>query len=327
MNNAHGDRFRDLISVLRPNNDYTDPMLKRMQMKDYRELHFRPELANIIRANTPSDSVPAQSNMQAIATQPVTGTGYADATFGRYANEVRDAMATARSGPMATRGGTAAQGFLGSQVVNQLGLNRDDQVARNRQIDTGLATQAAGYLDQAENARDMRGLQGIAQSGRDYQTLTGDRLRAAGLTNDRLSLYGQVIPTFATLGSTMIGEEVNNLQGRGAQTSSSIGGGFNICCFIFLEAYYGEMPWFVRACRDEFAPESSARRRGYIRMSRWLVPLMRVSGLARRVTNRLLIQPLTRWGSWYVGMREKENRTDRWLKNFWFKVWELYGHA
>lgn len=112
--------------------------------------------------------------------------------------------------------------------------------------------------------------------------------------------------------------------GGGAGGIMSLLGG---CCFIFMEAYKGEMPWWVRACRDEFAPESTARRRGYIRMARWLVPKMQQNIFARLLVWFLMIKPLTVWGGWYKKVSGYERG---WLCRpfvfFWFKVWEWTGY-
>jgi hypothetical protein len=100
------------------------------------------------------------------------------------------------------------------------------------------------------------------------------------------------------------------------------------CCFIFMEAYCGEMPWWVRECRDEFAPESTARRHGYIRMARWLVPQMRENIFTRLLVWFLMIKPLTIWGGWYKKVSGYERG---WLclpfVSFWFRVWEWMGKA
>jgi hypothetical protein len=144
------------------------------------------------------------------------------------------------------------------------------------------------------------------------------------MVSERAKLYSDLLPTYTSLASPMKGREVNALEGRGAQSSSSMGAGVNLCCFIFLEAYNGELPISVRRYRDMAAPESSARRTGYIRMSKWLVPAMRTSGVVRRLTNHLLVRPLTKYGEWFYG-----NNKMGWIfwpvKQAWFAVWSLTG--
>src|SRR5690606_13342031 len=110
------------------------------------------------------------------------------------------------------------------------------------------------------------------------------------LANQQQSNYNQFLPAAAQLTSPLRGLQTDNLEGRGYQSSNSMSYGVNFCCFIFLEAYNGKLPWFVRACRDEFAPENTARRNGYIRMSKWLVPLMQRSKVARFFVNKTMIQ-------------------------------------
>jgi hypothetical protein len=72
------------------------------------------------------------------------------------------------------------------------------------------------------------------------------------------------------------------------------------------------------------APENSARRKGYISMSRWLVPAMRVSGFSRKLANHLLVKPLTKYGEWYYG-KNKLGWVYWPVKQIWFKIWELTG--
>lgn len=122
-----------------------------------------------------------------------------------------------------------------------------------------------------------------------------------------------------------LGGFLGDIIGAGGQVASA--GITSGCCFIFMEAYNGNMPWFVRECRDEFAPESSERRRGYIKMAEWLVPLMQKYKTVRNIVNGLMINPLTRWGGYYK--KVKGYRTGFIWKPFvtsWFWIWEMYGN-
>lgn len=328
LGEAHRDRFRDLIGVLRPQRgaDNVDPMLSHVMTLHRNDIPMRDELRRVIYSNLPSNPVLGGNTSlgRQAAVDPFSD-GYANNTFNRYQYDVGNALAAQRSGPAATMGGTAAQGFMMSDLMDRMSMNREQVLAANRGQDAQISQGASQVMGGIRNSMDQAALAGIGLSSQDFSRLMSTKMGAAGLTNDRLNLYGQVVPTFASLATPMIGEEINNLAGRGAQTSSSFGGGVNLCCFIFMEAYHGKMPWYVRACRDEFAPESSRRRNGYIRMSKWLVPLMRVNGFSRKVTNRLLIQPLTRWGAWHMSCREKVSLVDRLAKNFWFGFWTLTG--
>lgn len=118
--------------------------------------------------------------------------------------------------------------------------------------------------------------------------------------------------------------------GGGGLLSGLMGGGGAggpaMCCFIFMEAYEGKMPAHVRACRDEFAPENSKRRKGYIRMARWLVPAMRASEAVRQLVWDFMIWPMTQWGGFHKKVRGYENGAKyHFAVKFWFKVWEALG--
>ncbi len=107
---------------------------------------------------------------------------------------------------------------------------------------------------------------------------------------------------------------------------SSLMGAMGACCFIFMEAYRGEMPLHVRECRDEFAPENTARRKGYIRMSKWLVPAMRVSPIVRFLVWHLMVNPMTLWGGFHKNVEGFSKYAFlRPVKDFWFNVWEAIG--
>ena len=287
---------------------------------------YRGELCNIIRSNLPNQASPAEKAMTTQATRDISSNNYEANTFNRYADEVQRAMGQARSGPAMTRGGTAAQGFAQAQAVNDLSLNREQVLTQNRNADAAISQGAAGTLAQNRHMMNADATQAAGTGQQGYAQFLQNSMSAAGLASERTKMFNDLVPTFATLGSRMLGSESNNLYGRGAQTATSMGGALNLCCWIFMEAYNGEMPKHVRECRDEFAPENSARRIGYIKMSRWLVPAMRTSAKVRTLVNHLLIQPLTRWGGHYKGVRPgSPSLVDSLAKHFWFKTWELYG--
>lgn len=96
------------------------------------------------------------------------------------------------------------------------------------------------------------------------------------------------------------------------------------CCFIFMEAYDGLMPWWVRKCRDAFYTKD--RRNGYVRCSKWLVPMMEKSSFIRQLVNDLMIAPLTSYGGYLFKVKGYEDgRKYQGYTNFWFKVWDIIG--
>jgi hypothetical protein len=148
------------------------------------------------------------------------------------------------------------------------------------------------------------------------------------------------------LGKHQIDEEgkfsFGNMLGSVVGAAGNVGAGAasaGACCFIFLEALNGILPWWVRACRDEFAEESTARREGYIRMSEWLVPLMAspqplstwrgalLKRIVRALVNTLMIKPLMKWGGWYKNVPGyKRYWYYKPVVMLWFKFWEVYGY-
>lgn len=280
-------------------------------------------LGSLIRSNSPDHRVPGQASLTAQSNvNPYSGQ-YTDNTFERYSDEVLRAIGQSRSGPMATRGGTAAQGYMTSDVVGQLGLNREDVLAKNRQTDASIQQGASSLLSQERGQMNQTALTGINTGFQGYFNTLQDQGAAGQLASERAKTFADLVPAFTTLASHMHGKEVNDLQGRGAQTSSSVGSGVN-CCFIFLEHYNGVLPDSVRRYRDMAAPENSSRRRGYISMSKWLVPAMRVSVFARTLANHLLVKPLTKYGEWYYG-RNSYGWVFWPVKQVWFGVWKLTG--
>jgi hypothetical protein len=106
--------------------------------------------------------------------------------------------------------------------------------------------------------------------------------------------------------------------------NSSFGrsGGMQICCFIFMEAYDGQLLNVVRKYRDEHVTVRS--RRGYYRMADVIIPLMRKSVIFKKVVKFFMTDPMVSYGEWYYG----ENR---WgvvyapITKFWLKVFDMLG--
>jgi hypothetical protein len=104
-------------------------------------------------------------------------------------------------------------------------------------------------------------------------------------------------------------------------TSSSDSGG---CCFIMLEARYGNgtMDEVVRRYRDEYMTDRN--RRGYYRLAEVLVPLMRKSKAFKWVITKTFADPLVSYGKYYYG-QNKHGVLYSPVKNFWMKVFDIVG--
>ena len=231
------------------------------------------------------------------------------------------------------------QGSIGGGLRTEQS-NLGQRFARMGNVPIGAVQNAYGNLqDQANNAtNDFYGNLisqdfGARQTGfGDWNTLMGTAVGAGNAQNT----YAMEKYKIDSENSFSIGKLMGSLMQAGGQ----VGGGMasaGMCCFIFMEAYNGKLPWWVRECRDEFAPESSERRAGYIRMAGWLVPKMNYqlpitnyqlkrAKVMRFLVNQLMIKPMTKWGGWYKNVQGYEKC---WIYKpvvwFWFWVWKRMG--
>lgn len=102
------------------------------------------------------------------------------------------------------------------------------------------------------------------------------------------------------------------------------GGGGGMCCFIFLEARYGNgtMDKVVRRYRDEHMTD--VNRRGYYKLSEVLVPLMRKSKLVKFAVRAFMTDPMVSYGKYHYG-EGKIGWIFKPVKNFWLKTFEYLG--
>lgn len=226
---------------------------------------------------------------------------YEDETQSKYSDFVQKGLSQATSGPEAVLAPHArGKSLREAETIGQLSRDRADNVF-----------QKTGF--------DMQNFLGT------YQNYLNNTNQAADIWLRSRDSGGD---TFANLLNTYMSRNnslTEAITGKGSQQAAGASLGFK-CCFIFLEAYNGRLPSWVRACRDEFAPESSARRHGYRRMAGWLVPLMQRSAIIRFLVNFTMIKPLTIWGGFY---KKVPGYRHGWVLkpfvSFWFKTWELIG--
>jgi hypothetical protein len=234
---------------------------------------------------------------------PYTST-YENATQAQYDNLLQKSMSVARTGmenvlaPL-NRG----KEYREQEAINQGTRERHDNIHRHQLMDNSVQMEAS-------------------------KLLSGNELQADDSLNRLKTANAQGLLSFADLLGTKSNDVLENFSGQGSQsgTGYSYGGGASLgCCFIFLEAYNGKLPEHVRQCRDEFY--TPKMRSGYTRMSLWLVPLMKHSKIARYLTNKFMIQPLTAWGGWYKNVKGYE-KGHKYLayKNFWFWFWTKTGN-
>lgn len=135
-----------------------------------------------------------------------------------------------------------------------------------------------------------------------------------------------LLGNFTSLSNAYIGPAAqskfqNSALNQYKTNSDTIG---NYCCFIFLEATNGVLPWYVRVERDKYYNEQPTVASGYKRMAKWLVPMMKNSRAVKTLVNLLMVKPLTAYG----GHTHSVNHYGHvfWpVKKFWFTVWNKLG--
>ena len=117
--------------------------------------------------------------------------------------------------------------------------------------------------------------------------------------------------------SAATGGGVGGVGGAG----SGSGGG---CCFIMLEARYGDgtMDAVVRRYRDEKITDHN--KRGYYKLAEVFVPLMRQSKLFKFMVVKTFADPLVSYGKWHYG-QNKHGWIFKPVEKFWMKVFNVLG--
>ena len=242
--------------------------------------------------------------------------------------------------------------LLGSINVNGLSGSERAEISRSLARDnamrgtenpTALSTigNAMTFGSQLQKKRDSLG-QALTQAPQVAPTLSSG-INAFQTTTGRSNSANTGIPQFSGTQQTGSSTQnqtsgiLNNIAGfqnnamninanrrSGGDVAQGWLGTTAQCCFIFLEAYNGIMPWWVRRCRDAFYTPS--RRKGYVRMAKFLVPIMEKSPFVRQLVNDLMIAPLTSYGGYLYRVKGYEDGLKyKAHTGFWFKTWELIG--
>jgi hypothetical protein len=256
---------------------------------------------------------------------PFTST-YEDATSAKYLDRVRQGIAQVNTGPDVVRGGTARSALASGEAINRMALERADEVRRAQLQDATIQQQATQMLNAIESGRRATLLTGQGQLAQQFLGGAQQGLGAAEQVHHRnVDQTSQTAMTAKLLGGAkqLVTEA---MQGYGSGTTSGFNAGVN-CCFVFLEAYDGVLPWYVRRARDIFYAERPSRKIGYVRMSSWLVPMMKRWPFVKALVRAVLIKPLSKYGAWFFG---ESGAKPRWkfyepYVKAWFKLWELGG--
>lgn len=259
-----------------------------------------------------------------IARNPYS-TDYENQTKQLYERSFDKAHSAAQSGQSNVRGGTARQGFELGELGTGMSQNRFKDITSQQNQEAGIVSQAVQSANVIEGAR-RNTQQGAVTAhnaielGRNQQSI--DATAPVG-RNRQINLQNLM------LASEVLGvprqTQKDDLAGQGQQIQNSQGTNFGLtCCFIFLQALNGVLPWYVRLGRDEFC--TPKRRNGYNWMALWLVGWMSRSPFVAHLVNLLMIKPFLHFGTWYYA----NQRSLGWLYTpiifFWFLVWDLCGN-
>jgi hypothetical protein len=309
-------------------NDWS--FITNLLQQDPTQVYGAPTLDNILNISPNEyDGRPALDIIQ--ARNPYS-TDYENQTRGLYDRQFEIARSNAQSGPANVRGGQARVGFDLADVGTQESLNRFREIRQQSDKEAGVVEQATHIANTIESMRRSSQMQAqergqAGQHMRTQESLGGSeqvsRARATNAANLQLA---------AELLGLKQQQVVENLSGQGQQIQNTQGSSFGMggsggvsCCFIFLEALNGELPYYVRWGRDDF--QTPARRRGYVWMSKWLVPWMKRSVRGRSTVNLAIIRPFLVFGhAHYVRPRPFLKPLVGVYCWMWFLLWSGLGH-
>lgn len=273
-------------------------------------------------ANLSVENFPGRTSLQNIANRDPYSGAYEAATLDAYKQRAGDAMAMAATGPEAVRGGDARTGIAQGTLASRLAQDRGNEV-RNAQLqDTNAVLQASTGLAGAEAQRAdtvTRSSLGLS----DLVSGTANRGLEAGKAIDANSMMQLGLLQLASeLQGQAFSKQSDNFSGRGNQSGWQAG---LTCCFIFLQALNGKLPWYIEIARfDHYTP---VRRRGYKWMSSWLVPQMQRRAWVQWLVNTVVIKPFLRYGAWLY-KDPSAKRASALLAPYcktWLAVWGAIG--
>lgn len=301
------------------------------------EVSFLQGLFTLVQSAIPGLSVLSQnqginpttfggsSTLSSIAGQNPYSTDWENQTQGAYERTFDIARAKAASGPENVRGGQARAAYELSDTNTAASLNRFREVNDQQRATSGVVTDAIRTAQAIENARRGTAMTAQAQEVNSGNAWRSQGLQASGqLTPLRANSLGQMTMASEFLSSPKLVTS-DNLSGKGNQSHFNWGAGTGIqCCWIFIAATGGNLPWWVRYCRNHLGNDTT--RRGYRRMARWLVPLMERWTLVRLAVEALITYPITCYGGYLVHEPGYENGfVFRPVKRLWFYIWNKLG--
>jgi hypothetical protein len=244
-----------------------------------------PNVTQVEGVPTPGDTGVTTSGLAGLS--GVSGPGVASTTPG-------NAVSSAMGGQAAAAGnvGPASSGVAGLSGVSGPGVA---STAPGNAVSSAMGGQSAAA--------------------------TGGGGRGGGATSGVSGVSGPGVASTApgnAVSSAMGGQSAAATGGGGG------GGGGGGCCFIMLEARYGDgtMDRVVRRYRDEKVTEKN--KRGYYKLAEVFIPLMRKSKLFSFFVVKTFADPAVCYAKWYYG-ENKWGWIFKPLERFWMKLFDTLG--
>jgi hypothetical protein len=221
-----------------------------------------------------------------------------------------------------------AKGYSGQELGNIRQSARSElagaQQAQQRQLASKLGRGGVGGARAAavSGAQAMEGVKATADAER-KMAMDSAQTQRQGASDLQDFIFRQKIGKMGTAaGFAQMGS--GDYAAQQARLANS-GGNQGMCCFIFLEARYGNgtMDAVVRKFRDENMTDTN--RRGYYKLSEVLVPMMRKSKLVKGLVRLFMTDPLVAYGRAYYGTGSKLGFVFAPVKNFWLNTFEFLG--
>jgi hypothetical protein len=241
-------------------------------------------------------------------------------------NNTATQTATANNSSLVAANSGATQGV---NAINLNGLSPGEYNATERSLNqSNASTGNLGINNGTNTVRNATDFGGAFNSK--IPLLNTATTTATGTANANTNATGgaaSVVNPIASNASSPISTSSSIFGSQGISSGSGANGssGYNVslCCFIFLEAYYGNIPWYVRKCRDKYYKLFPEIASGYTWMARWLVPMMQRYQCARLLVWLLMVKPLTYHGASVVCNKAKWQY--KLTRKFWFSLWNIIG--
>lgn len=229
---------------------------------------------------------------QMLARREDLAKGYDGETLGALRQLARQEIAGSQASSLANlRSSAARSGVSGARGAAMMGAAQDKGTAQIADAERKM------MLDQAGEIR--KGTEGLENF-----------------------LFNQKYGTMGT--GAGFAQLASSERAAQAQEKAARSGGGNSCCFIMLEARYGNgtMDAVVRRFRDENLTDRN--KRGYYKLAEVLVPLMRKSKFVKFVVTKTFADPLVSYGKYHYG-EGKIGFLFKPVANFWLKMFDYLG--